>query len=366
MPTKTKMWNIGSKHPEDRELEQLFRNAKQQIWNSGRTHPEVASQLITAVNQYESKHSREQSRNLVGWLYDRENFIESRAVRDSRAGLRPMSGMESDQSDHWGNELNEVARHIGLDTKPMMRESPHPNRSHRLLNAPLLSDNAAELDWQFRQWEKSIRQDQDFRPTVRQLYRMAQEFDEKFPDQDIPASWFGMSGAIHQRARPWLKTLSLLVKEARECSRIADSTDIYATFKRMRRADEHEEEELRDAVISALNQEGFHYTHRLLTQLHRCYRDNAYAQGLFGQMIDLAERTHLTLIRDDLNTWLRRAKNIGLLHSDKVIEQLEELSDVFAAVNKNTSLLRPDPSFIVTWPKKWPGLSQVSTLASEI
>ena len=126
----------------------------------------------------------------------------------------------------------------------------------------------------------------------------------------------------------------------------------------MRRADAHEEEELRDAVISALNQEGFLYVHRLLTQLHQCYRDNEYAKRLFGQMIDLAERAHLTLITDDLNAWMRRAEHI-VPHSETVIKQLEELRDVFAAVNKNTSLyLRPDPSFIVTWPqKRWPGLS---------
>lgn len=242
-----------------------------------------------------------------------------------------------------------------------MHESPDPDRSHRLLSAPLLSDNTPKLDWQLRQWENSLRQDPDFRPTHKELYRLAQEFDEKFPNQDIPASWFakfvGDIDTIKKKARPWLETLSIMVKEVRECSRIADSTDIYTTFTRMRKADANEEEELRDAVISALNQKGFLYVHRLLMQMHQCYRDNVYAQGLFGQMIDLAERAHLTLITDDLNAWMRRAEGI-VPHSEKVIEQLEELSDVFAAVNKNASLyLRPDPSFFVTWPKKWPGLS---------
>ena len=213
------MWKIGSKHPEDCELEQVFRNAKQQIWDSGRTHPEVASQLIAAVDQYESKHSREQTRNLVGWLYDRQIFIDSRAMRDSRAGLRPMSGMESDQSDHWGNELNEVVRHLGLDTKPMMRESPDPNRSHRLLSGPVVSDLSPKLAWQLRQWENSLRQDPDFRPTHTELYRLAQEIDENFPDQDIPPIWFakfeGAIDTIKKKARPWLETLSMMVKEAR-------------------------------------------------------------------------------------------------------------------------------------------------------
>jgi hypothetical protein len=350
----------GRKPTEDRELEQLFRTAKQQILAGGRTHPEVASQLRAAVDVYENLYGRERARKIVELFYDCQNFIDSRLIRDTRARLRPMSGMESDQLDHWSNELDEVARHVGLDTKPMMRESSDPNRSHRLLSAPILSDNAGEIDWQLRQWENSLRQDPDFRPTHKELYRLAQEFDEKFPDQDIPPSWFakfaGDIDPIKKKARPWLETLSLLVKEARDCSRIADSTDIYTTFKRMRKADANEEQELRDAVISALNQEGFLYVHSLLTQMHQCYRVNEYAKRLFGQMIDLAERAHLTLVTDDLNAWIR-AKDI-VPHSEKVIEQLEELSGVFAAVNKNTSLLRPDPSFIVDWPqKRWPGLS---------
>jgi hypothetical protein len=156
-----------------------------------------------------------------------------------RSGLRPFSAVESDQSDHWFDELDRVLRHVGLQTKPMFLDSPRP-----------------------------------------------------------------------------------------ECSHIADSTDIYATFKRLRLGDANDEQVLRDAVISGLNQEGFSYVHTLLTQMHKCYQENTYVKKLLSHMVEVAERAHLRMIKDQVASWIRTTSHATLPHSESVNKQLTELRDI--------------------------------------
>lgn len=169
----------------DDNLEREFRDAKTSVWASAK-HVRVAPQLIRAVSKYEKDFGVDRAQKAVERLYDREQFILSRV--DSKL----KSGAESDKEDHWFDELDEVMRYVGLEPKPMMIESRH-NRAHLIKSAPSPEGYAGGLYEQRRQWEKNFRTNPAFRPTEKQMFDFAQEFDMRFPGQQIPAAWFSVA-----------------------------------------------------------------------------------------------------------------------------------------------------------------------------
>ena len=308
------------------DLERAFRDAKASVWASAK-HLSVAPQLIRAVSKFEKEYGVDRAQQIVEQLYDREQFIFSRV--DDKLQL----GTELDKEDHWLNELDEVMRYVGLEPKYMMIESRY-NRSS-LINSPKSPDGyAGELHGIRRRWETSLRKNPAFRPTEAQMYDFAREFDMRFPGQHIQAGWFG---AASEPMKKLLHELSIIIKEGGELD--ADSTSIYTTFKRMRRADSQEEKELCDAVMSGLNQEGFQYVHRLLVQMRQWHQNNAYIKKLIDQLLDVAEHAHLELIKEDVMAWMKAISQGSRAPDERTPELKKQMIEIKELVHRAASSL---------------------------